>query len=564
MSTITNAVQVMIDKFVLAMNDTEVTLTTEEQMLFAQAVSALQTHQTFEQAVIAVTEEHLNVGETALLAAKTSFDQASTDGVAAIESAETSLLSKSTQLDIAASVPAALSEYIKTKDGVIGNLDDLLITVPDGQFVEHSAYASNTPITRMIFCSDGEVRVHTIPTSTGSGTTGNLNYNHNFYKLDAGADPDTGIFTKHQWCLASNTARSSWSHRYGDFAACTELPLALSTAPETIAFTILIADYINTTENSVNFRGIGLYYDSTYNLAAQYGHFHDADVKDSYGLRTPRLTSEYYASNGIMCILYDNNNNCGVVIQTGKVWYLYADGWVDPAIATFGDDTQAQTWVDGQNLVVIPMQNYGTPNTYEPYRYEEHLGKTQGHQDSCTYPVSARLSTIGDDNSTDSVAYNFSNSVPTAYRTSDVDGVNGVYATGTSGEYITWKVSQQYLWDVPSKTLIPCRREDTLEVVPTASAKSGSNVAIWKQVKRRTRVTRNDTQTLIGESQINCINKSNGTNMGMRAADIAFYNPYSDRWFDIVNLYQSSLYSTEIRRMIKLSDHITNKQNGDY
>lgn len=555
----------MIDKFVLAMNDTEITLTTEEQMLFAQAVSALQTHQTFEQAVIAVTEEHLNVGEAALLAAKTSFDQASTDGVTAIQSAETSLLSKSTQLDIAASVPAALSEYIKTKDGAIGNLDDLLLSVPDGQFVETGDYGSGTPITRMIFCSDGEVRVHTIPNGQTSGTSGSLTYNHNFYKMDAGEDPDTGVFTKHQWCFpSSNTVRTSWSHRYGDFAACTELPLALSDDADTIAFRILIADYTTTTENSTTFRGIGLYYDSTYNLAAEYGHFHDADVRDSYGIRTPRLTSAYYANSGIMCILYDNNKNCGVVIQNGKVWYLYADGWVDPAIATFGDDAQAQTWVDTQNLIIIPMQNQGIPYTYEPYRNEERLGKTQANQDDCIYPVSARLSTVGEDTTTDSVSYNYSDSLPTAYRTSDVDGVNGVYDAGTSGDFQSWNVSQQHLWDVPSKTLIPCRREDVLDVVPTASAQSGANGAIWKQIKRRTRVTRNDTTTLIGESQINSMSKANGTNNGTRSADIAFYNPYSDRWFDIVNIYESSLYSTEIRRMIKLSDHIANKQNGDY
>lgn len=104
MATLSQAVQAMVDKLHAAMTGAT-PLTPEEQLLVAKALSALQDNQTWEQALIAVAEEHLTAAlaemvesKDAVDLAKSALQLASTNSVNAIETARTTLVAQAASL----------------------------------------------------------------------------------------------------------------------------------------------------------------------------------------------------------------------------------------------------------------------------------------------------------------------------------------------------------------------------------------------------------------------------------------------------------------------------------
>jgi len=69
MSTISNAAQVMVDKLVADMQG-QTPLSSEEQLLVAKALDTMKNNVTFENALVAVAEEHLNTATSSLLSAE--------------------------------------------------------------------------------------------------------------------------------------------------------------------------------------------------------------------------------------------------------------------------------------------------------------------------------------------------------------------------------------------------------------------------------------------------------------------------------------------------------------
>jgi hypothetical protein len=561
MATIQNAVQEMVDRFVTSMQG-GTPLSPEDQLLFAKAVQAMQTNVSFEQAIIAVAEEHLDTSVTALTDAKDTFDLSVIEGVNALASAENSITSSSASLDVAATIPALLSTMGKHRDGMIGNVDDMLLADGESTLLSDSTYSGTVPCNNVIYCSDGEVRLHVSAQNAGSSNSGNYNLYHHFFSKEASSDPTTGTFTRHNYCYNSNTnTRSSWTHRYANIPAMTELPIASSTDAEDIQFKILIADGTSTAETAATYRGIGLFYDTDYNVGQ--GHYHTADVVDSYNRRAVRLTAGYHAQNSAVSVFYNNTKNCAVVIEEGKVWELYSDGWVDPVIPAFGTDAQAQTWMDEQpSMVLITMfQTTNAARAYTPLKYDSQANKSLINQMNSYDNANNVFTTMASPSVADYAPINAIEETSAQFRCSVTNpGPDGVDGAGNSSNYLAYSTSQQYLWEVADKKLVPTLREETLLVIPHNMFHSNSSASVypWSQIKVRTKVTRLDTLEVIGEGQTSIMSKQGGTFMGARGGDILTYNPYNVNWMQSISFYNASIYDLEFRILTNLSKHNKN------
>ncbi|SFD16659.1 hypothetical protein [Pseudoalteromonas denitrificans] len=78
MSTISNLTQIMVDKMALEMQG-QTPLSPEEQLLVAKALDTMKNNTTFETALVAVAEEHLNTATAILKSAETAIDAAKLD-----------------------------------------------------------------------------------------------------------------------------------------------------------------------------------------------------------------------------------------------------------------------------------------------------------------------------------------------------------------------------------------------------------------------------------------------------------------------------------------------------
>lgn len=555
MSTIANAVQAMVNNLTTKMTS-GTPFTPEEQLLVAKALSALQDNETWEKAVVAVVEEHLSTGTTALAAAKAQLDTSLQEGVNAMTTAEASLLAKSAQLDIAASVPGALSAYAKTKDGLIGNMSDMLTVIPESELMKDSGYGVSPPITNMIFCSNGDVYAHTVPTGKAAGSGAGIKECHNFYGKLANLNPKNGVFTRLNYChYSSDSARSAWSQRYAYDPACAFLPLASSVNGD-VTFCQLISDFNGAANSESGFRGIGLFYNSNYGVVT--GHYHNANIKDKYGRKASTLGVKYrYSQSYFECGLYDNVKNCLVVIQDYNVWELYSNGWVNAGVPTFGTDAQAQAWVNAQpDMFLVPFVSLSNDTLFSPLRHD-----AEG-------PFKTRVAT---ENSYDALAQNVLNRcrpsqdavANTAWKASPVGYLSSVWGSYDSasnyGTSTGYQVSQQYLWDAEAKKLSPVLRESFYEIVPGQLRDynaTTTTISYWSAVKQRTVITNLATKQKIGEAQQIHQVREDGTHRGVVSAGIPFYNPYDGVWYQAQSAYISDAYHTGICRLELFSDSL--------
>lgn len=114
MSTISNAAQVMVDKLVADLTS-ETPLSAEEQLLVAKALDTMKNSTTFETALIAVVEEHFNVADVALTAARND-----------INSAKTSIENQVSNLDLIPGIQTGIDTSIA---GMSISLDASLATI---------------------------------------------------------------------------------------------------------------------------------------------------------------------------------------------------------------------------------------------------------------------------------------------------------------------------------------------------------------------------------------------------------------------------------------------------
>tara|TARA_Y100000031_G_scaffold103581_1_gene113782 strand:+ start:779 stop:2464 length:1686 start_codon:yes stop_codon:yes gene_type:complete len=554
MSTISNAVQEMVNNLTTKMQS-GTPLSGEEQLLISKAISALQDNETWEKAVVAVVEEHLDTATGALDSAVTQFNTDSAAGINALSNAEASLLSKSAQLDIAAAVPAELAKLSEAKDGRIGNLDRLIMPVGGAQVYNDTESTTNAMKTNTIFCSDGEVICHVAPISWSSGSSGSVSDNHNFYRKVAGADKLTGTFSRYQYCFSSSSvARTGWNQRYSYGPAMMVLPLAHA-VDGTVTFKELISDYSSTTQNAGNFRGVGLFYDTDYGVTT--GHYHNADVKDKYGRVAAQLRSDYRSAQQNECVFYDNVKNCVVVIQDGKVWELYSNGWVDPAIATFGDDTQAQAWVDAQpDMFLVALQGYGNAVSYELLHSAtgENAGLTEADVRTAFQSYANNLLSL-------SVAYTGDSNTAASYQTGVRVGSTewGLQYTAGTGENIQWDCNQNFMWDKDTETLIPLHVHEVLEVIPPPMYDHESNTTnmyFWVTIKKTVKVTRIDTGEELGMALRLYQSQNGGNYQGIRTANFACINPYDGVWYEQVTSYNNTANRREFMRCIPYTEFL--------
>jgi len=563
MATITNTVQTLINK--INENQTGAApLTAEETLLLTKAVQALGENQDFEQALIAVAEQHLNTAQTSMLNATmqmgTNINEATLDlntSKQALDSAKTKLDETSseltTEMKIISTVNSVLKSIRRQEDGQIGNTQLLTSLDPDTEVMEEAT--STCPMQSVIFSDDGAVNIYSAPQGQTTGSPSAVLNSHNWYEIPSGSNFEKATFTRKNYMGGStNTARTLSTQRYGYYPVCGEYPLALSTDANNVAFKMICADYAAAGQTAINFRGLGLFFDADYGVAV--GHYNTSKLKDKYG----RWST--YTSNRVnhyeLTAFYNNTKNCLQVVQNLKVWELYSDGWKDPKIATFTSVSEAQAWVNSQSdLFLVALRSQGGSSVHAPLKYNSYFNKTDNNRQYGEYhtPVTGYIGTATSSNNDPINSINYSGS---EYYTSQC---------GTDQRVNTpngWRGSQSFLWETATKKLIPIFTEIVLDALDSgqlsANTLAGDNA--WNKVRINAKAIRMDTEKVMGECNHLVMSKVSSTYYGIHNIDLPHYNPYANAWLFSHNQFRNSVWYYKLARLSYV--HRNNGIKGEY
>ena len=500
----------------------EAQMTAEELLLLSKAVQALSDNKDFEQSLIAIAEQHLDTAEQSMVdaTAQAVADMAAAKGevntaTTALESAKTTFDSKTEELNLVTELRHMLQGLRRREDGAIGNTYNLTVLDGDTEIIDEAL--SVCPSQSVIFSDDGQVNICSSAHAETTGGPSSVEHSHNWYELAAGSDFHQGTFTRKNYMgCSSNSARSSYTHRYGYRPVAGEYPLAKSDDADNIKFSPVCADYLAASQTHANWRGIGLYNDADYGVAV--GHYNDALLTDKYGRKATQTTNRinYYP----VTAFYDNSKNCLAVIESLKVWYLYNDGWVDPNIPTFANLSFAQAWVDAQeDMFLVALRTYGGNNAMHPLRYNSNYNKTESNRQINQYTNSS-IGLLGGTTSGDADPHSY-------YHRSGLDYITSECGTDERDNTPSgWTGSQTFLWEKATKTLVPVFNELVAEIVGGThlGANTSSGHAEWAKVKLNARAIRMDTQKILGECVHIVQTKANGGYYGVYHIDIPHYS----------------------------------------
>ncbi|WDE04663.1 hypothetical protein SG34_025590 [Thalassomonas viridans] len=525
----------------------EADMTGEELLLLSKSVQALAENEDFEQALVAVAEQHLNTAEQSMTNAVAQMvldiDAAKGDinsAKQALDGATTNLDSQADNLSVVAQVRELLEGVRNREGGQLGNSHNLTVLDGDNEIMDE--ITSICPQQSVIFSDNGQVNIYSAPQAQATGTPSGVQHCHNWYELASGSDFHNATFTRKNYMSCStNTARTSYTHRYGYYPVCGEYPLAKSDNAEDIKFTAVCADYTTNSQTHANWRGIGLFSDADYGVAV--GHYNDALLTDKYGRKATQTSNR--TNHIAVTAFYDNSKNCLVVVESLKVWYLYNDGWVDPNIATFADLTVAQAWVDAQeDMFLVALRTQGTASSYNPLKYNSHYNKTDNDRQYSEYQA-MKVGYITGTTGANADPHGYTQYGGLDYFSSEcgTDERNNTAAG--------WTGSQTFLWETEAKNLVPVFNELVMELVPRGALSANTHTAAieWAKVKLSAKAIRMDTQAILGECVHIVQAKVHSSYFGVHNIDIPHYNPYADAWLFSHSQYRNSSWYYKLARL---------------
>lgn len=348
MATLNSAVQSLIDNLHSKMTSGSA-LSAEEQTLIAAAIDKLSSHGTWEQALTAVAEEHLNAATTHMSQTLTTATSALTNAQSDINTAKDSIQTQNANLalipDIQTNVESALSTFEQNNaNNLTFGLASVTRRVFGHKLIESVGTGSEKQRSQSAFAvysDNGETHLLRPSTSIPNNTNeyGRLEY----LKIAADGSAKTTIKSHFLHGSTFYASPSTYIYRYGVSAF---VPLASKDDANDIEFETVYSTQTQASTSSSHYGGI---YTATAGNTTITKPKANIDAADQWGLST--ITNHNWAT---AATLYDNAKHCLVMVDssTSLIVEKYRDGNVVTE-TSIANAAALQSYVDNGDFTVV-------------------------------------------------------------------------------------------------------------------------------------------------------------------------------------------------------------------
>lgn len=348
MATLNSAIQALVNNLHGKMTSNE-PLTAEEQTLVASAIDKLSTHTSWEQAMVAVAEEHLDDATQTLSQTLTTATSALTSAQGDINLARDDIQTQNANLaiipQISTDVQSSLDSFAQASNTAItSNLAGMPRPVFGVNLIETPATSSNnqrSPAVFAVYDSNGESWVARPSYTTSTGATENLRLEYMKLMADgSGKSVTTSHFVDSGTFYATPTTRI---YRYGSSAV---LPLATKADINDIEYDVVYSSQDSAASGVANYEGI--YCRSAGNVTVTKPKL-NIDAADQWDIST--VTNHNWND---VAALYDNAKHCLVMVDDSSSLLVekYRDGNVLTTIS-IANTSALQSYVDNGDFTVV-------------------------------------------------------------------------------------------------------------------------------------------------------------------------------------------------------------------
>ena len=348
MATLNSAVQALIDNLHTKMTSNE-PLTAEEQTLVAAAIDKLSSHSSWENALVAVAEEHLNTATTNMSQTLTTATSALTDAQTDINIAKDAIQSQNANLalipSISSNVQTALDEFgVNNTAQLQSNLAGMARPVFGVKKIETASTSGNNQRSQAVFAvydANGESYL-----ARPASTNNNNAYEYNrveFLKLLADGSSKVTLKTHFTHSSTFYASPASYIYVYGSSAI---LPLASKDDANAIYYDVVYSTQSSASSSSSGYGGI---FCATAGNTTLTKPKKNINATDQWGI--PSVTSHSYNDIGV---LYDNNKHCLILVDdsTSLLVEKYRDGNIITN-TSIPDAATLQAYVDAGDFTTV-------------------------------------------------------------------------------------------------------------------------------------------------------------------------------------------------------------------
>jgi hypothetical protein len=348
MATLNSAIQALVDNLHGKMTGND-PLTAEEQTLVASAIEKLSNHTGWEQALVAVAEEHLDAATQALSQTLTTATGALTSAETDINTARDSMQSQNANLalipQVSSDVQTALSNFSQTSTAELtSNLAGMPRPVFGINKIETAGTGGTNQRSSSIFAVYDSSGESFIVRPSHSVSNNGSEYNRlEYLKLPndgSGKEVIGSHFIHNSTFYATPT---TYIYQKGANAI---LPLATKADNSDIAYDVVYSTQDSASANEADYGGI---YCRNSGAVTMTKPKLNIDAEDQWGIST--VTSHQWSD---VAVLYDNAKHCMVMVDDGTSLLVekYRDGNIVTS-TSIADSAALQTYVDSGDFTVV-------------------------------------------------------------------------------------------------------------------------------------------------------------------------------------------------------------------
>lgn len=358
MATLNTAVQAMVDNLHAKMSG-DTPLTAEEQTLVAAAIEKLGSNISWEQALVAVAEQHLNSATSAMTSSLNTAASALTQAENSINAANSTLQSQNSNLSlipqVSTDVQTKLDTFTQSNTSMLAGMSKPVFGLVDieSKTNANTGYRSNAIFA--VYDADGKSYL-----ARPGYTAGATSEQHNlleYLSLAKDGSSKNVIATHYVHDSMVYTTPGSYIYAYGSTAV---LPLAAKDNSADIVYDVVYSLQHTADTSASSYAGV-------FCRSAGYSSVTlpklNIEATDQFGL--PSSNTHNW---GLVRVLYDNIKHCLVVVDssTSLLVEKYRDGNITTDIL-IADSTALQDHVNNGDFTVIALiANYlAWPSCYK-------------------------------------------------------------------------------------------------------------------------------------------------------------------------------------------------------
>lgn len=350
MATLNTAVQAMVDNLHAKMTGDNI-LSAEEQTLVAAAIDKLSNNISWEKALIAVAEEHLNTATSNMTSSLNTATSALTNAETKIVAANETLQTQNTNLEMIPQISTELQNRLDVfsqsntaaMNSNLAGMQRPLLPIVD---IETKGSGGNFQRSNAVFAvydADGASYLARPSSSYSTGSEQNTLLEYCMVQKDGAFKVVIGSHYVHSSTFYADPR--SYIYRY----SCTAiLPLALKDDANDIAFEPVYSSQDQASGAVADYAGIFTY---TAGYNAKTLPKQNINATDKWGVSTE--TSHSWSTPRV---LYDNNKHCMVVVDssTSLIVEKYRDANVTTNVS-IADADALQAYVDAGDFTVVSL-----------------------------------------------------------------------------------------------------------------------------------------------------------------------------------------------------------------